>query len=530
MDQENIKNKEENKSQEDMEKSIQLKDDVINDLKENLENQRQKYEEQKIDKKALDTKFMKSNIVQRQVSQVQGQTKYSNELYRRLEESYANILDIEKMRGFEIKDQQDRDRQTKEKLIFELAVVKRDLQMYKEREDASMEIEKLANVMRDDEEVARHNKIIEDLNKNILSQTEKLKETLKLFDEEKHRCSKWQMEVMKVKENYYDQLQQKYSNTTDVVMRHKRYQDMFLNLYNLNTEHNLGIKEVLDEIKKYVNSRDEKINFLEKKLKRSEKEQESEKNRVYDYLAEIQSTAMSFGEIHNQYEIKTNEIKNCNDNFNKLFKEKHSEKLSFVQEKNSLQARIKTDTENSHLNSCQQIEYKKEIDQLNTHIKEMEGTMWAQKKILEELNEEKTDHLKKIEESQIQIDTYESKQKVLEESNKDMVKEFSHLRKDASEKSQMLSQFIKSAKKGEELDIKNMSSDQILYERMELKRMRKMLSCPVCEKREKEVIVMKCMHTFCNECIQKNLEHRERKCPLCMVKISQADVKKIFLE
>jgi len=60
--------------------------------------------------------------------------------------------------------------------------------------------------------------------------------------------------------------------------------------------------------------------------------------------------------------------------------------------------------------------------------------------------------------------------------------------------------------------------------------MRRLLTCPVCEKKEKDVIIMKCFHTFCDDCIKSSLGHRERKCPICMIKISQADVKKMFLE
>jgi len=55
----------------------------------------------------------------------------------------------------------------------------------------------------------------------------------------------------------------------------------------------------------------------------------------------------------------------------------------------------------------------------------------------------------------------------LEDILKDNKKEITILRKDAIEKSKMLEQFLRASRAGEELEIKDMSSEQIVYERME---------------------------------------------------------------
>lgn len=51
----------------------------------------------------------------------------------------------------------------------------------------------------------------------------------------------------------------------------------------------------------------------------------------------------------------------------------------------------------------------------------------------------------------------------------------------------------------------------------------------VCFERQKDTIITKCWHTFCNVCIKKNLETRHRKCPGCGVPFGQGDVKPVFL-
>lgn len=63
----------------------------------------------------------------------------------------------------------------------------------------------------------------------------------------------------------------------------------------------------------------------------------------------------------------------------------------------------------------------------------------------------------------------------------------------------------------------------------EVKSLRKTLSCSVCESNWKSVILTKCWHTFCGQCIRNRLETRNRKCPGCGTPFGQADVKSLFL-
>jgi hypothetical protein len=37
------------------------------------------------------------------------------------------------------------------------------------------------------------------------------------------------------------------------------------------------------------------------------------------------------------------------------------------------------------------------------------------------------------------------------------------------------------------------------------------------------------MHTFCRECVQKNIDNRSRKCPACGERFGKDDVKDIYL-
>ncbi|KAF7844930.1 E3 ubiquitin-protein ligase BRE1-like 1 isoform X1 [Senna tora] len=63
----------------------------------------------------------------------------------------------------------------------------------------------------------------------------------------------------------------------------------------------------------------------------------------------------------------------------------------------------------------------------------------------------------------------------------------------------------------------------------ELAEYREIIKCSVCQERTKEVVITKCYHLLCNPCIQKVIESRHRKCPLCTASFGPNDVKPIYL-
>lgn len=63
----------------------------------------------------------------------------------------------------------------------------------------------------------------------------------------------------------------------------------------------------------------------------------------------------------------------------------------------------------------------------------------------------------------------------------------------------------------------------------ELKIVKQRLCCSVCSDRDKSVIITKCFHLFCAECIDQNLKVRHRKCPGCGVSFGEKDVQPVYL-
>ncbi|KUF89944.1 E3 ubiquitin-protein ligase BRE1 2 [Phytophthora nicotianae] len=65
-------------------------------------------------------------------------------------------------------------------------------------------------------------------------------------------------------------------------------------------------------------------------------------------------------------------------------------------------------------------------------------------------------------------------------------------------------------------------------ERFELRDLQKLVNCSVCQDRRKDVIISKCFHMFCKECIENNLKSRNRKCPTCKKMFGHDDVKSVW--
>lgn len=58
---------------------------------------------------------------------------------------------------------------------------------------------------------------------------------------------------------------------------------------------------------------------------------------------------------------------------------------------------------------------------------------------------------------------------------------------------------------------------------------REILKCSICHERPKEVVITKCYHLFCNSCVQRILDGRNRKCSVCAANFGPNDVKPVYI-
>ncbi|GAB2224302.1 hypothetical protein Drorol1_Dr00005055 [Drosera rotundifolia] len=65
--------------------------------------------------------------------------------------------------------------------------------------------------------------------------------------------------------------------------------------------------------------------------------------------------------------------------------------------------------------------------------------------------------------------------------------------------------------------------------RQELLSYRELVKCSICLDGAKEVVITKCYHLFCNQCVQRLIESRHRKCPICATTFGRNDVKPVYI-
>ncbi|KAL7121003.1 hypothetical protein ACP275_02G156900 [Erythranthe tilingii] len=84
-------------------------------------------------------------------------------------------------------------------------------------------------------------------------------------------------------------------------------------------------------------------------------------------------------------------------------------------------------------------------------------------------------------------------------------------------------------RKAQQLKLQVESSSVAEKLRQELKEYKEILKCSVCLDRRKEVVITKCYHLFCNPCLQRIIETRHRKCPICAASFGANDIKPIYI-
>jgi len=63
--------------------------------------------------------------------------------------------------------------------------------------------------------------------------------------------------------------------------------------------------------------------------------------------------------------------------------------------------------------------------------------------------------------------------------------------------------------------------------KLQIKQYKEKLLCSICGTNERNCI-LPCFHMFCSDCITKNIDSRQRQCPLDRKKIGRSDMKPIY--
>ncbi|KAI6032839.1 hypothetical protein F5J12DRAFT_186954 [Pisolithus orientalis] len=58
----------------------------------------------------------------------------------------------------------------------------------------------------------------------------------------------------------------------------------------------------------------------------------------------------------------------------------------------------------------------------------------------------------------------------------------------------------------------------------------KLMKCSTCKQGMREVVLTKCMHTFCKNCVDTRISTRQRRCPHCNLAFAQSDAQTVYFQ
>ncbi len=510
--------------------SMEEHESVINNLKKEIEEIIQISEKRRVDKLSLSEKILSSEFF----AKIQISYKECVDYLRDLEKKYFDLL--EKMVEFDFirKKELDEYKALEKKEKKRLEKIIQDLKLEKDSFLKNQEFNKKIKAHLESHLLIEHKpttyiEIIEKLNLQIKTITENILENYitnsKIKEEENYELKK----KIEIKENN-SVLGLEIQNRE---LRHKQHKQLFEIISKRFHEDKKMLKNI-SNLETYVKMRERKIKGIEKDFEQIKKELESEKLQTGILLHEISNGSELYNSQQNMINKLKNEVDILTTNFNTIFKEKNEEN-----KKNSFKI---NELGNTIRNLEEDIEAKTiKINLVLNTIKKNEDMLLFEKNknselmnLIEKLIKEKTETINQIETLKIELDLLEKRKQALEESNEKLSKEISANFILLNEKEIIIKNILDNTNNfkmdsGDD-QLNNHQKEQFYLNLLELKRLRKIVECKACKVKQKEVILTTCFHTFCHECIEKNIQDRSRKCPICLTKFNKFEVEKIFID
>ncbi|KAG2217163.1 hypothetical protein INT45_003054 [Circinella minor] len=298
----------------------------------------------------------------------------------------------------------------------------------------------------------------------------------------------------------------------------KRKMNEFQEKYGFDI-HSSDENEILKKLKKTLESTELNINETEKILKSLESGEIESASVVAEAL---KGSTM----LDEQNKVKINELMKMEDDISRV----RTERGKYLQTFNNLN---KAKDASSMVVGALKKQEEKEI----SYIRELIGHKRNMKDQMTNLERE-------ITQSNMALEIYQVKKEEFDDTFKEL-KEKSNLAKDKLvELEKSIMEKIRLIEQGAHERLRLEESSELLRRNlestnreerpaeMELRRRRDeyraLLYCRSCELRLKSHIIMRCMHTFCRQCLDDRIETRQRRCPNCNESFGINDVRQFY--
>ena len=440
-------------------------ENMLNTSQQRIQDLMMEVDKLKLDRAFLEGKFLKSGIMEDLSKQLLDVINHSMHLKQQLDTAQNALESIQKKRVVELKEIYEKNNQEKLKLHSQIASLTKDLNIAKERnleflkhQDSS----KLVEASREGSRFQSDSQKIEELTGQIIRMQESLVKETEASRGNHNRAYKYEKELLTIKDTFYAQLLNQYHECESLKYRHSRHESIFKKLFALTAEKQLDVKADLEELAVYVKTREDKIGKLESDWKKASSQLNDEKKQNEAYLKELVTTTKAYDEISKEIKQLKEENAELNSKFNRVYKEKTTEKQAFDLEVQKLAGEIKR--------------YKDQIPALKQLVHELKGSLsdqerfvqkaqesyTVQKNILDQVIEEKNKLAVELENARKESASGETKAKHLEEMGKQKTKELSEARRLVQERDNLIQQNLKLANMDIDIDMKNVTQVDIL--------------------------------------------------------------------
>lgn len=254
---------------------------------------------------------------------------------------------------------------------------------------------------------------------------------------------------------------------------------------------NLASKE--DQIMRLVGEKtklNQKIQLLHKQATTAQNSvlaKQRQTDKLEEYLRKLEERERNLSRQHQQAEAEIQQVKSVS-----LFHEKNARELQ--RKLSNVEARLVESQASFHA-----IE-ERVVDQ----VKKKEAAEFAQNRLAEEIAKLKNE----------KFDLEKEKSKLSER--------LTFLEERALQKANATG-----ALNG--LSNSTLLSDDVESLKAQLGDYKRLLKCSACGIRFKSHCILRCMHTFCFECLDDRVRSRQRKCPSCALAFDKADIKQVYL-
>ncbi|CAG8563723.1 16111_t:CDS:10 [Funneliformis caledonium] len=354
-------------------------------------------------------------------------------------------------------------------------------------------------------------------------------------------------ELIKRQLSYDHHLQEELNKSEKIRIELQREIDELKNNFEMGDYHDIiaskaRLKQEVEELKSRLDEYDEKygikdpgddplhiltskIGEAERKIEKIESDCDYLKKNEKQLLQELEVLGDHWARQDQENTVKVFEIiahderlQNARESEAKVKQKLNSiwmENVSLKKQKNHLSTVIQNQTDLLRQKGYLEENLKSQLDNANKELGCSKQVVDVHKLKLHEFTQQNKDLKEKIERN---MTTHNELKKQLEESIKSCEKE--------AHKSRRLAEEVEMYKRQAEDHRRTQVSDTT--EQQLIQNYEKLLKCSSCAIRFKSHCLLKCMHTFCKECLEAQEKARNRKCAKCGLPFSSTDIKQLF--